>query len=344
MSAALDEFKVAILLATIDNLETPHHLTAAIASAAGATSQRLVIVLFSRLFDPPRNDGQGGTAQTTGVSRTGSWDEVQRLLTFVYVQATKVAQDMGKVLIDIDVLLKGPTESLPETLGETTEVSFRVEGDDITAPLPGSISSLRQIVLPPTEAVSSRLSAAPVLSGHDSYPPFYPVVALGGTFDHLHAGHKILLSMAAWICSEKVIVGVTGDDLLKKKSNRHVLEDLQTRFARTRAFLTLFRSELQYDLVAINDVYGPTGWDPNIQALVVSKETLPGAMSIDKERASKSLPSLRTFVIDVISSSSEKLDHEDAEMLKQTKMSSTFIREWIAKNQGAITDVRSSIP
>jgi hypothetical protein len=38
----------------------------------------------------------------------------------------------------------------------------------------------------------------------------YPVVALGGTFDHLHAGHKILLSMAVWITGRKLIVGVSG--------------------------------------------------------------------------------------------------------------------------------------
>jgi hypothetical protein len=31
----------------------------------------------------------------------------------------------------------------------------------------------------------------------------------GGTFDHLHMGHKILLSMGAWI-SRKVYVDVTG--------------------------------------------------------------------------------------------------------------------------------------
>ena len=52
--------------------------------------------------------------------------------------------------------------------------------------------------------------------------------------------------------------------------------------------------------------------------------------SVDKERARKGLPPLQTCVIDVISSDSSKLDHEDAEILKQTKMSSTFIREWIA--------------
>lgn len=49
------------------------------------------------------------------------------------------------------------------------------------------------------------------------------------------------------------------------------------RMERTRSFLQLFRPDLQYEVVAIRDVYGPTGWDPNIHALVVSMETLPGA-------------------------------------------------------------------
>lgn len=51
------------------------------------------------------------------------------------------------------------------------------------------------------------------------------------------------------------------------------------RSARTRAFLELFKPGLQYDVVPIADVYGPTAWDPAVDALVVSKETLPGAAS-----------------------------------------------------------------
>lgn len=35
-------------------------------------------------------------------------------------------------------------------------------------------------------------------------------VALGGTFDHLHSGHKILLTMACWLAERRTIVGVTG--------------------------------------------------------------------------------------------------------------------------------------
>lgn len=53
-------------------------------------------------------------------------------------------------------------------------------------------------------------SHIPLPPDADGVKPSFPVVALGGTFDHLHAGHKILLSMAAWIARKKVIVGVTG--------------------------------------------------------------------------------------------------------------------------------------
>ena len=125
-----------------------------------------------------------------------------------------------------------------------------------------------------------------------SHPSTYPVVALGGTFDHLHAGHKILLSMAAWIADEKVIVRVTGpfsarheetqlsrcadDALLTKKENRDKLESLPERIQGVRRFMELFKPSLFYDIVPINDVYGPIATDSNIQALVVSKETTSG--------------------------------------------------------------------
>ena len=111
-----------------------------------------------------------------------------------------------------------------------------------------------------------------------------------------------------------------------------------------------------YDLVPLNDVYGPTGWDPNVHALVVSKETLPGAASsefpspssspsplevccspgatVHKRREEMSLPPLRTFVIDVISATESSVDADDAALLKTAKMSSTYIRQWIVKNQG----------
>lgn len=36
-------------------------------------------------------------------------------------------------------------------------------------------------------------------------------VCLGGTFDHLHAGHRILLTMAVLAATKRVVCGVTGE-------------------------------------------------------------------------------------------------------------------------------------
>lgn len=40
--------------------------------------------------------------------------------------------------------------------------------------------------------------------------PSFEGVVLGGTFDHLHAGHKILLSVAVIICARYMEIGITG--------------------------------------------------------------------------------------------------------------------------------------
>ncbi|KAK7693749.1 hypothetical protein QCA50_003321 [Cerrena zonata] len=186
--------------------------------------------------------------------------------------------------------------------------------------------------LQPDAVQPTKLPTPNPLTLHPSepVPSEFPVTALGGTFDHLHAGHKILLSMAAWITSEKLIVGMTDDVLLRNKANKHILEPLAVRTERTFNFLKLFKPSVKYDIVPITDVYGPTGWDPNIQALVVSRETLSGGKMIEKHRREKSLPLLKTFVIDVISSTEANLDG-DADTLKKAKMSSTFIREWIVQ-------------
>lgn len=133
--------------------------------------------------------------------------------------------------------------------------------------------------LSPTIAISSLGPPNPLSTDEDLTDSQFPVVALGGTFDHLHAGHKILLSMAIWITREKLIVGLTDDALLVRKRYAEVLESLFVRETRLRAFLMLVNPALTYDIVPINDVYGPTGWDENIQALVVSKETESGAQA-----------------------------------------------------------------
>ncbi|KAI0345333.1 Nucleotidylyl transferase [Trametopsis cervina] len=335
MSSRPDEIEVvqkSLILARLDRIDKPpHELSSPIATATSKTVQQLRIVLFSPLFN------KDDVERPSAALGTKHWDAVQSTLTYVYVQAMKVAQEMGKILMDVDVLLKGEEEPLSESITKDAEVVFRIHGTegDASSSIP-VLKGIKTIWLAPTEGISTEaapLASVPTQESDPSLPIFYPVVASGGTFDHLHAGHKILLSMGAWIARDKLIVGVTDDSLLKGKANKDVLQSLSERLAITRNFLEMFKPGIEYYIVPITDVAGPTGWDPNVQAIVVSKETLNGAAAIQEIRRKKGFNSLKTFVIDVISHTEASLDAEDAETLRKTKMSSTFIREWIVKQR-----------
>lgn len=54
-------------------------------------------------------------------------------------------------------------------------------------------------------------------------PKKFNVVALGGTFDRLHNGHKILLTEAVIRCSRELIVGVTNEEMIKSRSFKNTL-------------------------------------------------------------------------------------------------------------------------
>ncbi|PLW40552.1 hypothetical protein PCANC_16776 [Puccinia coronata f. sp. avenae] len=163
---------------------------------------------------------------------------------------------------------------------------------------------------------------------HDMHRELFPTLALGGTFDHLHSGHKILLTMASWLATRRLVVGITDDELLKNKQHADWLEPLSERQKAVHMFLErVGPRDLVVETPVLQDVYGPTAWDPDIDALLVSKETLPGAQAIDAIRAQNSLTPLARYVIDVISHNLSSLP--DDQDLKDLKISSTHIRAWL---------------
>ena len=123
--------------------------------------------------------------------------------------------------------------------------------------------------------------------GDDTGSKEYGTVALGGTFDRIHSGHSLLLTYSAYLCSNRIIVGVSDGPLLVDKVLTELIEPAQQRVSNVRAFLTDVKPTLQMDVVAINDVFGPTGYDPNIDCIVVSQETSKGGEIVNAERKKK---------------------------------------------------------
>jgi len=66
---------------------------------------------------------------------------------------------------------------------------------------------------------------------HTSYTELfkYKETCLGGTFDHMHLGHKLLLTQACLTTSETLYCGVTGDALLQKKQYAQYLQSFEER-------------------------------------------------------------------------------------------------------------------
>lgn len=154
----------------------------------------------------------------------------------------------------------------------------------------------------------------------------YEVVALGGTFDHLHAGHKILLTMAAWLAQKRLLVGITDDALLTNKKFKEVMQNITQRTKCVELFMYRIKRGIIYQLVPIADVAGPTATDATLQALVASRETEAGSNQIRDIRARNNLPSMDFFFIDVIGPEGEVT----GEQMDQLKLSSTAIRARIA--------------
>ncbi|GMF44646.1 unnamed protein product [Phytophthora fragariaefolia] len=123
----------------------------------------------------------------------------------------------------------------------------------------------------------------------------HDLVILGGTFDHLHNGHKKLLSLAVSICARRILIGVTADSMLKKKSHAGLVEPLARRMDAVRAYLTFLNPQLIVDIVTIEDPFGPAIVIPEPAAMVVSTETLPGAAKINSIRMERGLPKLHIF-------------------------------------------------
>ena len=127
----------------------------------------------------------------------------------------------------------------------------------------------------------------------------FDLVALGGTFDILHRGHDALISKAFQI-GKKVIVGLTSDDFANKLVKEHEVYPYDVRKKNLVAYLNEKGWMDRYKIVELNDPYGPTVIEKEIDALVVSEETLRTGLKINRIRHEKDFPHLVIVVVDMV--------------------------------------------
>ncbi len=144
-------------------------------------------------------------------------------------------------------------------------------------------------------------------------PKILNKVGMGGTFDHLHDGHKSLIQIALSL-SEKVVIGLTSDNILTKKKFRSKIENYQKRLEILKSYISETSDLSRVEIIKLEDPYGPPINEADYEGIIVSQETYEGALKINQIREEKGFKPLIIVVIPLI------LDK------KKNKISSTSIR------------------
>jgi len=124
-------------------------------------------------------------------------------------------------------------------------------------------------------------------------------VAVGGTFDRLHNGHRALLTKAFEVGSE-VLIGLCSDEMVKEKPYASQVASYGERLKALERFLEEKGFKERAKIVMISRPEGLLLEDPSIEALVVSEETKPRGEEISRERVKRGLPPLTIVVVPMV--------------------------------------------
>lgn len=129
-----------------------------------------------------------------------------------------------------------------------------------------------------------------------------PIGVVGGTFDHLHSGHRVLLAIAAWSCSETLFIGLSGPDLLEKKQFKHLIQPFHLRQEKILDFINRTAPWITVEIEELRDSYGPS-LRPEVSTLFLSEESEAGGALVNRRRAELQLEQLQLVSIPVLESS-----------------------------------------
>src|SRR5579863_10347899 len=121
---------------------------------------------------------------------------------------------------------------------------------------------------------------------------------MGGTFDIIHKGHMELL-WGAFSISDKVIIGLTSDELAKKRG-KNPGSDYSTRYKKLETTIRKNFPNSKYMIAKLENDFGPAVLEKEVEALVVSDETESKGVELNKLRSAKGSPPVEIVVIPLV--------------------------------------------
>lgn len=144
----------------------------------------------------------------------------------------------------------------------------------------------------------------------------FNLVAVAGTFDHLHLGHQKLIQ-AAKKSGRKILIGLCQKSMLVNKAYPESLESYTTR----KKSVVKFKPD---QIIPLSDIYGPAVTSSKIDAIICSPLTRLNAEKINHLRRLNNLNYLDIIEVPLIKCADGQI------------LSSTRIRQGLISRQGLI--------
>lgn len=133
----------------------------------------------------------------------------------------------------------------------------------------------------------------------------YKVVATGGTFDHIHRGHIALLARSFEV-GDTVVIGVTSDAFTRKEG-KVPDQGYKERLSSLESLIARRFPGRKYIIAKLDDYFGPGIASPDVQAIVVTKETASRVSIANALRAAKGYPPLEVVLVEYVFADDAKL-------------------------------------
>ena len=129
--------------------------------------------------------------------------------------------------------------------------------------------------------------------------PSHKLAALGGTFSKTHYGHLMLLSVGIR-SGRKVVIGVTTDEFAKTLGKEYQVPPFKERVKRLKNVLAERGWLERCNIVPLDDPYGVTVEDPDIEVLVTSPFTHFRGVEINEVRVKRGMKPLEIVVCPLV--------------------------------------------